>query len=160
MQLPDPLPLRYHPDGRTDRQLHDFHVLHYSQSLQYVSYNNAHIISYSGALSLRAYPPVVYFSGKQVSLYVDIRSALFNVPLLPIISAGWQAEFQLSLVSGYLLPFLLYIFLLVLLTDLLLLINLIFRIIAPVRLKGRSFAGTGFFFQLLHSLLIVTGGDN
>jgi len=64
----------------------------------------------------------------------------------------------LDIISGYLLPLFLYVFLLLLLTDLLLLINLIFSIIPPGRLKGRSFRYRILLSIITISLLIVTGG--
>lgn len=63
-----------------------------------------------------------------------------------------------GILSGYLLPFLLYLFLLVLITDILLLLNSIIKIIPTVRLKERKFRKKYFVSILSLSLLIVIAG--
>jgi predicted MPP superfamily phosphohydrolase len=61
-------------------------------------------------------------------------------------------------ISGYLLPFYLYFFLLLLLTDILLLINLIFRIVSRDKLRERLFRNRLLITLISFSFLILVAG--
>lgn len=60
--------------------------------------------------------------------------------------------------ANYLLPFFLYLFLFVLLTDLLLLINLVFKIIPPDRIRGRSLRSNALLLIICLSAIVVIAG--
>lgn len=64
----------------------------------------------------------------------------------------------LETVSNYLLPFFLYLFLFVLLTDLLLLVNLVFKFIPVARLKARSVRVSTLLLIISLSAFVVLGG--
>jgi predicted MPP superfamily phosphohydrolase len=64
----------------------------------------------------------------------------------------------LEIIAGYLLPFFLYFFLLVLLTDILLLFNTLFRIVPAETIKRRSLRNRYFVFIVILSLSVVAGG--
>lgn len=61
-------------------------------------------------------------------------------------------------ISGYLIPFLLYLFLSVLVADILLLINTVFRIVPAGTLKRRNFRNRYFIFIILLSVSILVTG--
>jgi predicted MPP superfamily phosphohydrolase len=82
------------------------------------------------------YPIAGYYRGHDTSLVMNI----------------------LSLFSGYLLPFYLYLFLAVLLFDLFLLFNLIFKFISKEKRRSFSFRLYTFSAMILISVLVVTGG--
>ncbi|HKI90153.1 MAG TPA: metallophosphoesterase [Draconibacterium sp.] len=65
---------------------------------------------------------------------------------------------MLSIAAGYLLPFYLYIYLSVLLFDLILLFNLFFRIISKELRKSFSFRFYTLSFMIIISVAIVVGG--
>ena len=67
-------------------------------------------------------------------------------------------EKTFSFIAGYILPFFLYLFLIVLLTDLLLLLNLIFKIIPREKLRSRSVQKYGLLITVLCSVLVVATG--
>ena len=64
----------------------------------------------------------------------------------------------ISAAGNYLLPFFLYLFLLVLLTDLLLLVNLIFKIVPGEKIRKRSFRGAVFVLIISLPVIIVIAG--
>lgn len=64
----------------------------------------------------------------------------------------------LVVISNYLLPFFLYLFIFILLTDLLLLINLIFKIVPHNKINGRSFRGRIFILIICLSAAVVIAG--
>lgn len=64
----------------------------------------------------------------------------------------------LSATADYLLPFFLYLFIFVLLLDLLLLINRVFKIVPRERLKSRSFRSSGLLVIVCSSLAVVAAG--
>jgi predicted MPP superfamily phosphohydrolase len=65
---------------------------------------------------------------------------------------------MLAYISQYLLPFFLYLFLIVLLTDLLLLINML-KIIPETRIRNRTFRNRIFIVILILAVLIVAAGS-
>ncbi len=69
-----------------------------------------------------------------------------------------QVSTALNFISGYLLPFYLYLFLALLLFDLFLLFNRIFKIIPRVKLWSSKFRKTGLASIILLSAGIVAGG--
>ena len=86
-------------------------------------------------------------------LYMLIFAVLFSVypasMLLFEEDAGWASQI-LEITSGYLLSFFLYMFLLILMTDLLLLLNLALKIIPRDRIRQRSLRGkvfTGYYLS-------------
>ncbi len=64
----------------------------------------------------------------------------------------------LSIVSGYILPFYLYLFLAVLLFDIFLLINLFLKILPPIKRKSISFRFYTLSVMVLLSVCVVAGG--
>lgn len=91
-------------------------------------------------------------------LYVIIFAALFSIyPLSNYLEGRGFIPEVLQTISGYLLPFYLYMFLLVLLTDLLLLVNLL-RIIPLERLQTPVFRKRTFLAIISLSCLIVIAG--
>jgi hypothetical protein len=64
----------------------------------------------------------------------------------------------LSMISNYLLPFYLYLFLFVMIFDVLLLINSLFKIIPAGKMKSTRFKATGLSVILFFSLLVVVAG--
>ena len=64
----------------------------------------------------------------------------------------------LSVIADYLLPFFLYLFLSMVLLDLLLLINFLFRIIPREKIKSRSFKNGGLLVIVCCSLAVVVAG--
>lgn len=64
----------------------------------------------------------------------------------------------LSVIADYLLPFFLYLFIFVLLLDILLLVNVMFRIVPSEKIKSRSFRGGGLAFVVFCSVAIVIAG--
>ncbi len=86
--------------------------------------------------------------------YVLIFILLFSIfPLSNILD-----QVVLEKTAWYLLPFFLYLFLFVLLTDCLLLVNLIFKIIPRGRLTSGSFRFKTLLVIICLSALVVTGG--
>lgn len=71
--------------------------------------------------------------------------------------SGFFADL-LSTVSGYLLPFYLYLFLSVLAFDLFLLLNLIIRVVPAARMESRGFKKAALAGMLLLSLGVVVAG--
>lgn len=92
--------------------------------------------------------------------YLIIYAAIFGVyPLSNILERSDSAIFTIiGIFSGYLLAFFLYIFLSVLVTDIFLLLNLIFGFIHHERLRSWKFRSTYFFVLLGLSTLIVICG--
>ena len=92
--------------------------------------------------------------------YVLVFAFLFSIyPFSNVLEgeapgAARVAEF----ISGYLLPFFLYLFLLMLLTDILLLINLPLRIISWEKLRTRTIRNRYFEMIISASVLIVIAG--
>lgn len=81
-------------------------------------------------------------------------------PVSNIISHDSQGIFigMLETVSGYLLPFYLYLFLLVLSFDIFLLVNLVFRLVPIDKLKTRQFRITWLSVLLVVSAVVVIAG--
>jgi predicted MPP superfamily phosphohydrolase len=71
--------------------------------------------------------------------------------------AGFIAK-TFGFIAGYILPFSLYLFLIVLLTDFLLLLNLIFKIIPWEKLRSRPVQKYGLLITVLCSVLVATAG--
>ncbi len=89
--------------------------------------------------------------------YVLVFACLFAV--FPLSNAtGGSTSQGLEIIANYLLPFFLYVFLFILLTDLLLLLNLVFRMIPSDKLRKRSFRSRIFMLIILLSISVVTGG--
>jgi predicted MPP superfamily phosphohydrolase len=61
-------------------------------------------------------------------------------------------------IANYLLPFFLYLFLFILLTDLLLLLNVVFKVFPFEKIKRRSFRLKAFFVIIFLSAIIVIAG--
>lgn len=61
-------------------------------------------------------------------------------------------------ISGYLLPFFLYLFLFILLTDIFILFNMVFRIVPGVKIKNTSFRNAVFAIIITLSVIIVVAG--
>lgn len=93
--------------------------------------------------------------------YVIISTILFMIfPLGNLIgddSSGVISEIT-GTISNYLLPFFLYLFLSVLLTDLLLLIIIIFKILPREKLRERSLRTKAFALIICLSVLVVVAG--
>lgn len=97
----------------------------------------------------------------QVIYYLLIYSLLFLVyPVSNLLHEGSAtlAARVLSVIADYLLPFFLYLFIIVLLLDLLLLVNFIFRIVPGEKIKSRSFRDRGLAIIVFCSLAIVIAG--
>lgn len=93
--------------------------------------------------------------------YTMIYLVLFSVYPVSNLLSGEGTSLgarALSSIADYLLPFFLYLFLLVLLLDLILLINRLFRIVPLESLKSRSFRSGGLLVVVCCSLAIVVGG--
>jgi predicted MPP superfamily phosphohydrolase len=94
-----------------------------------------------------------------VSRYILIFLLVSSIyPLTLFLDEGSVLSSFLSVVAGYLLPFYLYLFLSLLLLDIFLLINLIFRIIPRETLRTCKFRRFGLVTILVIDLLVVTGG--
>jgi hypothetical protein len=103
----------------------------------------------------------IYINKEHRLWYVLIYALLFLIypasNLLGEEGAGFIAK-TFGLIAGYILPFFLYLFLIVLLTDLLLLLNMIFKIIPRDKLRSRSVQKNGLLITVLCSVLVVTAG--
>jgi predicted MPP superfamily phosphohydrolase len=93
---------------------------------------------------------------KFILLYVVLIS-IYPISLF-VEDNGSSFAAMMEKVSGYLLPFYMYFFLLLLLTDILLLINLIFRIIPRDKLKERPFRNRLLITLFSLSFLILVAG--
>ena len=94
-------------------------------------------------------------------LYVLIFAILFSIyPASMLLFEGdaGRASQILEITSGYLLSFFLYLFLLVLMTDLLLLINLVLKIIPRDRIRQRSLRSKVFLAIICLSATVVIAG--
>lgn len=99
----------------------------------------------------------LFITRKSRLVYIVIFALLFSVfPLSN--SAGGRTGQILESLANYLLPFFLYVFLFVLLTDLLLLANLVFKLIPGAELKERPVRSRIFLLIILLSFLVVAGG--
>jgi predicted MPP superfamily phosphohydrolase len=99
-----------------------------------------------------------FISRKDRYLYVIFFTALFSIyPLSNYFEGRGFISKVLQTSSGYLLPFYLYMFLLILLTDLLLLVNLL-KIISPERLRAPVIRKRTFLTIITLSCLIVIAG--
>ncbi len=92
-----------------------------------------------------------------ILVYLAIASVY---PLAETFSHGEMNLFMqvLSTVSGYILPFFLYLFLFVLLFDLFLLLNLAFRIISKEKRKSFSFRSYTLSTMIILSVAVVIAG--
>lgn len=94
-------------------------------------------------------------------LYIIIYCIIFLIyPLSNLIernNSGIVSD-ALVLISNYLLPFFLYLFLFVLVTDILLLINLVFRLVNGEKLRSWSVRRKVFLLILILSAAVVTAG--
>lgn len=90
---------------------------------------------------------------------VYIFVALF-FPLITLLSGRETGYlfYMLSTVSGYILPFYLYLFLFVLLFDILLLVNLVVKRVAKEKIQSTRFKVAGFSSVLIGSLIVVIAG--
>lgn len=102
------------------------------------------------------------FIGKGYKIwYTVIYITLFAIYPLTSNYAEHSSNVAMQLISiftGYLLPFYLYLFLLVLLFDFLLLLNLLFRIVLPEIKKSFKFRFYTFSAMILLSVAVVIGG--
>lgn len=93
--------------------------------------------------------------------YVIIYAIFFLVYPISNLAGGGDTGFAARIteaVANYLLPFFLYLFMIVLLTDLLLLLNLIFRIIPYGRIRKRDFRVKALVVIICLSMIIVIAG--
>jgi uncharacterized protein len=92
--------------------------------------------------------------------YLVVFSILISIyPLSNLLEdsyAGISNVFET--VSGYLLPFFLYVFLSVLVLDIVLLINLVFKFVSRETLGKRQFRKRMFLFIIVFSVLVVVAG--
>lgn len=125
-------------------------------------------LSFHTMLFLAYALPGTYVFFRIMYLFINREYRLWYVLLYFLLSLVWPAanfmqegssgsEF-LSVVAEYLLPFYLYIFLLLLLFDIFLLINRIFKIIPPWKLRIPKVRKWSLASILLLSATIVTGG--
>lgn len=95
------------------------------------------------------------------SLYIIVFLILFLIYPISNLSGdenpGTIAKIT-GAIANYLLPFFLYLFLLILLTDLLLLINFVLRVFPSQKIKDRSFRLKAFFAIIFLSAFIVIAG--
>jgi len=100
------------------------------------------------------------FIGKEYRLlYAAIfLLLLFVYPLGGILQESIGTASALKFLSGYLLPFFLYLFLIQLMFDIFLLVNMIFKIIKPEKLKQAYIRKISLVSIICMSLIIVTGG--
>jgi len=94
-------------------------------------------------------------------LYIAVFLLIFAIyPLGNLVGEDGSGFFYsaVSLTANYLLPFFLYVFLLVLLTDLFLLLNRAFGFIPRQKLKDRFFMMKGFVVIIFLAALIVIAG--
>jgi predicted MPP superfamily phosphohydrolase len=99
-------------------------------------------------------------AGKRIPFVLTFIFIFAIYPLSNFIGEGSESILAkiLSGAANYLLPFFLYVFLLVLLTDMLLLINLAIGIIPKERVKDKSKMGKVFFLIIFLALTIVGAG--
>jgi uncharacterized protein len=99
-------------------------------------------------------------AGKRMLFVVTFLAIFAIYPLSNFIGEGSEGIFAkiLSAAANYLLPFFLYVFLLVLLTDLLLLINLAIRVVPKERVRDRSKMAKVFYLIIFLALIIVIAG--
>jgi predicted MPP superfamily phosphohydrolase len=71
--------------------------------------------------------------------------------------SGFIAK-SLAMISGYMLPFFFYLFMFVLLTDILLIVNLILKIIPREKIRSRSVKMYGLLITILCSCIVVAAG--
>lgn len=85
---------------------------------------------------------------------------LILAAIYPLAMSDSESEWMqvLSTLSGYILPFFLYLFLSVLLLDLLLLLNLALRVLSPETRKSFRFRANLLSALVIVSILIVTAG--
>jgi uncharacterized protein len=103
----------------------------------------------------------IFIPKRRRVLYIGIFLFIFAIfPLSNFIgeSGGGILAKILAEASNYLLPFFLYVFLLVLLTDLLLLINKAIRVVSKEVVRDREKMAKVFYAIILLALAIVTAG--
>jgi uncharacterized protein len=102
----------------------------------------------------------LFIEKRHYILYFIIYAVLFSIyPLSSILeNKAGKVALIIGSVSNYLLPFFLYLFLSLLFTDLLLLLNLVFKIAPFERIKRRNFRTWWFAGILSLSVLIVIAG--
>ncbi len=98
----------------------------------------------------------LFISKEQRVYYVIIYLLLFLV--YPVSNLFREGGTALSVPANYLLPFFLYVFLFVLFLDLLLLLNMLFRVIPREKIKSRSFRSIGLPVIIFCSMAVVVAG--
>jgi predicted MPP superfamily phosphohydrolase len=102
----------------------------------------------------------LFIPRRHILHYILVYGILFAIyPLQNLAGdSGSRIREILGIFSGYLIAFMLYVFLSVLVTDVLLLVNLAFRIVQWDRVKAWKFRRVYFACILVLSALVVTGG--
>ncbi|HLP72011.1 MAG TPA: hypothetical protein VK155_03850, partial [Bacteroidales bacterium] len=102
----------------------------------------------------------LFIPRRHILHYILVYGILFAIyPLQNLAGdSGSRIREILGIFSGYLIAFMLYVFLSVLVTDVLLLVNLAFRIVQWDRVKAWKFRRVYFACVLVLSALVVTGG--
>lgn len=113
--------------------------------------------------------PGIYIFARIWQLFIPRRYTILYLILFAFVFAiyplsgslentdGFFAGF-VEIFSGYLMGFFLYVFLSLLVTDILLLLNLVFRFISHDKLKDRKFRTRYFLAIMLASFIVVIGG--
>jgi hypothetical protein len=102
-----------------------------------------------------------YIERRHRGIYILIFAFLYSLyPLSNLLGDDGSGIIAsvLETITSYLLPFYLYLFLLVLFTDLLLLINRLFRIVPDEKIKERRVKYRMLFTTILLAALVVVGG--
>jgi len=103
----------------------------------------------------------LFIPGRYRLWYILIYALFFSVyPLTSLFdnSDGGTALYILNAVANYLLPCFLYLFLFVLLADILLLINLLIRVISSEKLSGETFRIKALIIIICLSVTVVIAG--
>jgi uncharacterized protein len=125
-------------------------------------------LSFHTLLFLAYTIPNVYVFFRILNLFTSWKSRIWYViiylmlamiyPASNLIPERFDLAAGLEFISDYLLPFYLYLFLSLLIFDLMLIFNRLFKIVSREKLKSRSFRKSSLIAILLLSLVIVTCG--
>jgi predicted MPP superfamily phosphohydrolase len=125
-------------------------------------------LSFHSIITLAYTIPNIYLFLRIGQLFIEkdykIRYTIIYLLIVSIypasnLTGGWEAgHIFLTGIAGYLLPFYLYLFLTVLVFDIFLLLNRLFKVIPSVRLKDQGFKKTCLATVIFFSAAIVTGG--
>lgn len=120
-------------------------------------------------LILAYFIPNIYLFVRVLQLFIDRRyrfhyiivyTILFSIYPLSLAFGGDAASFGsvLEKVANYMLPFFLYVFICVLVLDILLLVNLFLKIVPAMTLKSKRIRKSALFIVIFISAAIVTAG--